>query len=85
MSLCDVELDVLVVRGAEFSRVVSDVEGVVGKPDEGEVEDAVSGVDGVNEASAMDPVVAVMSVAVVDAMVVNVDEEEEPEGTGDGC
>ena len=32
----------------KFNRVVSDVEGVVGKCNEREVEDAVSGVDGVS-------------------------------------
>ena len=61
----------------KFSRVVSDVEGVVGKCSEGGVEDAGSG------GSPVDAVNAVVAVVVVDVVVV-VEEEEEPEGAGDG-
>ena len=38
-----------------------------------------------NEVSAVDPVVAVMSVVVVDVVVLDVEEEKEPKGMGDGC
>ena len=64
----------------KFSRVVSDVEEVVGRCSEEDVEDTGSG------GSPVDAVNAVVAVVVVDVdVVVDVEEEEEPEGVGDGC
>ena len=38
-----------------------------------------------DEVSAVDSVVAMVSVAVVDVVVLDVDKEDEPGGAGDGC
>ena len=62
----------------KFIRVVSDVEGIVGKCSEEDGEDPGNG------DSPVDVVNAVVAVVVVDVVVV-VEEEEEPEGAGDGC